>query len=623
MKKNLTREDKLKILERINPFVSSSAGDPLYMQCRHVASVNQEAFDGITRLIRQKIQNPFDHAAVLALGEVGDGKTHLIARLADFAANLTPCLPVICIQPLEDHFRPFGYLLREILHHLCRPTHHPAGPDTCHTFLLHLIALVLKETFEKHLKSSEKCQKLLELLNEKPEIAFNEKKVTLTLLDEIKKRAVQNFVRLYPSFPRDFMKILLSYQDTRMRHDALNRMKSLPLDDETIVRLGIHPPDISSIAAQEQDAKDMLTALGALLGRYNLMAIVCFDRLENLETDAQIRAFGKIIEFLVDVAPTMTPVVFFRGSQWLNHYRVKFNQHVVTRLEANTFELVGCAADQALEIILSRLQNAFDDPDCNDLFPFEKEALKDLFKDDIQSPREIITQANYYLKEVLKKHMPAHIAALLPKEMHDPLFVSFQDIYRSVLDQPDRHLPSRHLIQRGVEIYLDYTPPENGFQIESLLRPEDAYIDFTCNIRYPSGTIPAVFIIDVETSHQSVKASLKRGVEFLHIKPNGRAFFLRDGRHEIQPTWKGTLKMLKVFEDMGGLVFILNPEQASGWYALAQMASEVKEEHIVSHDPDGHVKTATWKDFETFVRTTIHQGRHPIFEHIHKALTNH
>ena len=85
-----------------------------------------------------------------------------------------------------------------------------------------------------------------------------------------------------------------------------------------------------------------MTSLGFLLTRYQQPLVVCFDRLENLETDEHIHALGKMVEFLVDKAQAMLPVVCFRGMQWEEKFRHKLNQHVSSRLETNKFELRGC-----------------------------------------------------------------------------------------------------------------------------------------------------------------------------------------------------------------------------------------------------------------------------------------
>ena len=89
--------------------------------------------------------------------------------------------------------------------------------------------------------------------------------------------------------------------------------------------------------------------------RYRQPLVICFDRLENLETDEQIHALGKMVEFLVDKAQAMLPIACFRGMQWEEKFRHKLNQHVSSRLETNKFELRGCTPEQALAIVRSRL----------------------------------------------------------------------------------------------------------------------------------------------------------------------------------------------------------------------------------------------------------------------------
>ena len=103
--------------------------------------------------------------------------------------------------------------------------------------------------------------------------------------------------------------------------------------------------------------------------RYHQPLVVCFDRLENLETDEHIHALGKMVEFLVDKAQAMLPVVCFRGMQWEEKFRHKLNQHISSRLETNKFELRGCTPEQALAIVRSRLAAVPGNEQGETLFP--------------------------------------------------------------------------------------------------------------------------------------------------------------------------------------------------------------------------------------------------------------
>ena len=90
----MAAETPLDRLQRHNPFVSASAGDPWDRQYPHVPAINEQAFQGVCRLIRQKVQEPALNCAGLILGEVGSGKTHLLGRILTYTTQVQPLSPL-------------------------------------------------------------------------------------------------------------------------------------------------------------------------------------------------------------------------------------------------------------------------------------------------------------------------------------------------------------------------------------------------------------------------------------------------------------------------------------------------------------------------------------------------
>src|SRR5688500_15030465 len=109
----MASETPLDLLQRRNPFVSASVGDPWERQYPHVPAINEPAFRGVCRLITQKVDDPDLNCAGLILGEVGSGKTHLLGRILTYAVQAQPPLAFAYIQPLEDPEQTYRYLLRE------------------------------------------------------------------------------------------------------------------------------------------------------------------------------------------------------------------------------------------------------------------------------------------------------------------------------------------------------------------------------------------------------------------------------------------------------------------------------------------------------------------------------
>ncbi len=116
-------EASLDSLKQRNPFASSSVGDPWDSRYPHVPSINEQAFEGLCRLMAQKADAPALNCAGLILGEVGSGKTHLLGRILAHATHAQPPFAFAYIQPIEDPEQTYRYLLREVMVNLCRPGH--------------------------------------------------------------------------------------------------------------------------------------------------------------------------------------------------------------------------------------------------------------------------------------------------------------------------------------------------------------------------------------------------------------------------------------------------------------------------------------------------------------------
>ena len=115
------RSGRLARLREHNPFAAVSAGAPGRTPLPDVFDVNRRAFEVIANLIREQQTRPDAHLAGLILGEVGEGKTHLLNRIAAHGRAARPPFIVAYVEPIENPDRPFSYLLREVTVPLLRP----------------------------------------------------------------------------------------------------------------------------------------------------------------------------------------------------------------------------------------------------------------------------------------------------------------------------------------------------------------------------------------------------------------------------------------------------------------------------------------------------------------------
>jgi hypothetical protein len=584
-------EATLAPFRRHNPFTSSSVGDPWDATYPDVPSINEHAFRDLCQLIEQKTSHPALNCAGLIVGEVGSGKTHLLGRILTQSRQARFPFAFAYIQPLEDPEQTYRYLLREVMVNLF----HPMEASSQATQFRRLVTRIFQEGSGDGRLAARMT-------------------ITPSAFTAIQQRVIRLLTTAFPAISVRFVQVLLQYAVLERRTAAMHWLTGRVLDEADAALLRVPDRGQVSVAALEEEARDILSSLGLVLTRYRQPLVICFDRLENLETDEQIHALGKMVEFLVDKAPAMLPIACFRGMQWEEKFRHKLNQHVSSRLETNKFELRGCTPEQALAIVRSRLAAVPGNQEADALFPFDAEELRKTFYLGLYSPRRVITLANQRLRQILDEEPPP------PVSPAQKLQEAFASQYQAIVRDFERYQPDRGRLRRALELYLRYGPPhcvptESG---------QEKYIDFATAVRLAQATpVTAIFLIDVEHHHAAVGACLSRGIAFLQDEPSGRAVYIRDARCPFPPppTWVATNKRLQQFKERGGRVLFLDIEQAARWYALALLSYAVKEQDITVVGANNTPRPVSFEEFTAFIEGEISGQKTQAFQDIEEALS--
>ena len=639
----MSNEEKIEKLRQNNPFLSSSVGDPRDNPYPDIAAVNEPAFLGLSQLIRQKAASPSLPCAGLVFGETGSGKTHLIGRLLRGTNTRENGFSFAYVQPIEDPEQTYRYLLREIIVNLC----HPAPGFSAETRMDRIVNTVFQDAETMPVRQTLSAEKeisaeplLDEFQDRLRQTVHGRKKFTpfffretgkliRIALDIVLNPAQENtgkkkdspaeirekeylpdalsFVQSkFPDIPKNFLKVLFQYRDPAKRAAAVEWLKGGDMDERDLSCLGISGRMQGTGPMQEDQARNILESLGMLLMHYGNPLVVCFDRLENYDTDQKIRSLGTMIEFLVDQAKAMVPVVFVRGDAWNEFFSTRLNDHIVTRLQTNEFTLKGCSSDQALELIRIRLCRVLGQE--ADLFPFDRNQLSGILGKKLLSPREIIISANRSLQKILYPEQP------VPEtdSVTETLKKAFAAQCRAVRMEFDRHAPDRGRLRHALELGLRSLSPDTGFVIRDLSSPEDKYIDFVCRIcpatpQTDDSGCAAVFLIDVEKNAQAVVAAFRRGHEFLKENPLAKVLYIRDARCEIPapPQWKATNEHMELFRNAGGRICFLEEKHAAAWYALTLLHYDVKDGSIMVPEPGDLCRNVSPEEFAAFIRKEI------------------
>jgi hypothetical protein len=574
-----------------------------------VEAINKKTYDGLCRLIRQKAIIPDLNAAGLVTGEVGEGKTHLLGRILEFCRNENNAHAFAYIQPIEDSEQPYRYLLREITANLFQSIHARSRV----TFIEKLTAKIFAECIDAVLRNSASPgrKKIRERLKKNPLVLITEPQLSQSrMIAQLEPMAAAMLRGSMPRLAENFIPVLLKCRNRNTRQPAMRWLKGNLVETDDQKLLGISGSFNFSLQASEQHARDLIESFGEIMARYGESAVICFDRLENLDQPQQVHALGKMVELLVDSVKGMLPVACFREIAWEDRFKNQLNQHVVTRLETNRFYVQGCLPEQAVELVRSRLNTLFGD---RELYPFEESNLLETFKaGGVQSPRRFITQANEMLNTILGM-APEAIS------VSDQIKAEYDRQFESAVADIDRLEPDRSRLRRALSLYFESLPLSAPYRVENLkiLVQKDKYVDFMCRIVYSNDrSANAVFIIDTEEHHRSVSAALRRGIDFFEKFPDGKAFYIRDMRSPFPESskWPETNKIRTQFESMGGRIIFFNKQQAAAWYALALLSYSVKEGDIAITDSFYSIRPAKWDEFLSVASQILHKDGHQAFK---------
>ncbi len=597
-------DKRLDVLKKRNPFISSSTGDP-WDNYPHVDSINKKAYQGLCSIIEQKKTLNSGGYAGLLLGEVGSGKTHLISRIQKKSLNGSS-FSFAYIEPFEDADMIYRYLLREIIVNLVRPQ----KQNSSKTYLHKLVARIYLEMFQMK-TTGDKYKELLISLKKDPTSIFDQN-ISQDVFEMIEKHAYEYIAGECPDISSEFLKVLFQFRIPEKKPAVLNWLKGDIIDVEDAQKLGVrdrmlHDPEKGYL---EQEARYILKYIDILLARYQESLVVCFDRLENLSSQKQIDALGKIVEYIVDTSKSMIPIVCFRGQQWEEKFKLKLNQHITTRLENNRFELEGCDCDQAMKIIKLRLESVLGE-DSDGFFPFEEKVLRKLFGRSIESPREVITQANHLLRNVLE-------LGIKKKNITPPdkLLREFTILLKHIEKHIESYNPDRGRLLRAIDLVINAGLGDDNKDIQKEVNEKDKLV------KYSIGNKTTAVLVDLELHHKPVGTSLTSGINFLKNTKDSKLYYIRDIRAPFPPPpkWAATNEKLDELKRCGGNVLFLDQIEVSKWYSLALLSYAVKEGDTIVADPVNGIRSITQTEFNNFVRSYLENYDRSFFNDIKESL---
>jgi hypothetical protein len=278
-----------------NPFRETVFTDPWQPALADVLDIHKRAFDRC-RAELDYVRTQGRSASVLIYGEPGSGKTHLLARVREYLASLSP-LPgssappggvFVAVQLQTSPQMIWRYLRRRLVDDLLRPN---AGSSQFERLMLHRLAecvatadarLLLGELRQGARHHNQRCRELE------------------TLFDHAERQAAEQQAQV--TFDINFRTVVGHLLLERHTHEARAWLRGDELPDAALARLEAGQSDLEDVG-QEDQARETVLALSRLIGP-RVPLVFCFDQVEALQInprdDVGLFAFGQVVTTLHD-----------------------------------------------------------------------------------------------------------------------------------------------------------------------------------------------------------------------------------------------------------------------------------------------------------------------------------
>lgn len=387
-----TREQFVEALLANNPFAVNRISDPAQMDS-DVESIHAKQFGQICERAVEACRERRGRGLLL-LGAAGTGKSHLLARVARWAAtDHRACFVFLHnIQVAPDDVD--RYLLKGCITRLAEDR-----LDRLHeTQLFHVVSAAIKKAAE--------AEKIATLSDSNREEVF----------EKLKKR-LGGDAHVFGVILKFFTSVTLAHQskdgEKRKKHArlaalAVRWLKGDLLDADEAKRLGQLVPHGSEVARLDEDqVQTVLLTISRLARESHRPFALCVDQADNMK-HAQLTALGKALHVLIDKAENLLVVVSGVKEELLQRIREGvITEAAADRLESKvTVEIGRIARADARELLHARLHGfweqfesvppefkPFDKDDA--LFPLGSSWFDNREPGSIElRPRDVLTWAN-------------------------------------------------------------------------------------------------------------------------------------------------------------------------------------------------------------------------------------
>ncbi|MFX1515796.1 MAG: hypothetical protein ACFFC6_05760 [Promethearchaeota archaeon] len=391
------------ILGKVNPFRSTSVGDPWQAEVIDVPQINRKASRVVLETL-DEVRSTGRSGMCMILGDAGVGKTHILARLRRIA-NESDYL-FISIRPLGDLQRIYGHILQEIMISLRKK-----GVKEKYSPLERFIGEIILRALSDGFLDNPEANSLVSSLSHDPVSIFTIEPEQF-YSSNLRKEAINYLANIHPDVDIQFLEILFHTLDPNIRPTAFKWLSGVEISEEDLNFLEV-PYSINT----ESRALSIIQTISALARKPILLS---FDQLESIyirfKRDNGIQLLFDSLTNLYNQCPHLLVLAMVQSVVWNESIQNDIPEYSRQRIDYIT-TLERLDSETAVLLAQARLDTLFRDSGISPPFPtypFSEEYISVANKNVNGNPRLFLRHLRDRLNEFKDR---GHIYELTTSEI--------------------------------------------------------------------------------------------------------------------------------------------------------------------------------------------------------------
>lgn len=376
------------ILGKVNPFRSTSVGDPWQAEVIDVPEINRKASRVVLETL-DEVRSTGRSGMCMILGDAGVGKTHILARLRRIAKESDYLF--ISIRPLGDLQRIYGHILQEIMISLRKK-----GVEEEYSPLERFIGEIVSRALSDGLPDNPMASSLADSFSQDPMKIFTFKPEKFYSTN-LRKMAINYLANIHPDVDIQFLEVLFHTLNPTIRSTAFKWLSGIEVSEEDLKRLEV-PNSINT----ESRALSILQTISALARKPILLS---FDQLESIyirfKRDNGIQLLFDSLTNLYNQCPHLLVLAMVQSVVWKESIQNDIPEYSRQRIDYIT-TLERLDSKTAGLLAIARLDTLFRDSGISPPFPtypFSEEYITIANKNTNGNPRLFLRHLRDRLNE--------------------------------------------------------------------------------------------------------------------------------------------------------------------------------------------------------------------------------